>query len=970
MREGLRRLIVAATATLVVLPIGEAGAQTAPPASRETDPAHSATALANLSPDDLARLRSLPVDAGPSSRRPLTDAEGRVAVVVEGVDRAELGEAVEDAGGLVASNVPSGVSAYVAPEDLAEVTGRPGVTGAWVDQAPIPMDVSEGVGVRGLPYFGATNAEVWHDDLGEHGEGQSIGIIDVGFNGFNALPIPADRPPAGQIVAPLNLCTPPDMFGPAVDDHGTAVAEIVYDMAPAATLYLVCIDRESDLTQAANHLRDQGVKIVNMSLGFTDGRGDGSFHHVGQAAEVVRRTRLFNGMLWTVSAGNDAQRHYMVTAGDTEASPDSYVEIFPGRPFAGEQNEIFNFVVGANSTAFVDVRWDSWFGPIRDYDLLVTDTSAMTEPIVSVNDQTAGLPPWEGVTIQNESDDDVVYFAEIRRFSAPISAVRFDFFLDGAVALEAFHTAQSVTEPATSPFVVTVGAHCFDANEREPFSSMGPTPDGRIKPDISGPDAVVTQVFGEAEGGCDDDDTGFFGTSAAAPHTAGAAALLLGQNANLDVAELQAQLEAGAATSDVPPQGPDNGTGFGQLTLSDPPVVPAPPTGDFFSGVPPVRIMDTRSSAGVCMPGPCSRLGPGQTRTLQVHGIAGVPPEATAVALNVTAVSPTAASHVTVFPSGQLVPTVSNLNFSAGLVVANQVTVSIGLGGFVSVFNAAGSVDVVVDLVGYYSPAGAVGFVPLNPPGRIMDTRVASCVGPRCVAIGPGQTADVPVRGANAGGTAIPIEAQVVALNVTGVAPTSATHLTIWPEGDVVPTASSLNLSVGAVRANLVIATIGSNGTIRIRNAFGQANVVVDVLGWYQPGGDRYVALSPRRTLDTRSGNGRFGALTGGAQFDHQVRLIYRVPNDATAALLNVTVVAPAGPGHVTIFPDGAPQVPRTSNINFTAGQVVPNAVISAIGGFVPGEPSQPAGQITIFNNASSPATHVIADLAGYFISD
>jgi hypothetical protein len=129
-------------------------------------------------------------------------------------------------------------------------------------------------------------------------------------------------------------------------------------------------------------------------------------------------------------------------------------------------------------------------------------------------------------------------------------------------------------------------------------------------------------------------------------------------------------------------------------------------------------------------------------------------------------------------------------------------------------------------------------------------------------------------------------------------------------------------------------------------------------MGWYDPDGARYVALNPRRVLDTRTGNGRFGPLGAGATYAHQSRLVNSVPADATAALMNVTVVFPSGPGHLTVFPDGAGGQPGTANLNFFAREIVPNAVMSAIG---------PTGRIAIFNNNSSPATPIVVDLAGYF---
>jgi hypothetical protein len=943
--------LIAAVALATGAMSTSAAAEPSPP-SRAVDGAHAEVARRSLAAADRERVAAEVATRQPRSNRlPSTDDHGNVAVVVEGDDQA-VDRAVAEAGGRVARQMDEGASAYVAADEVADVAQAPGVERAWVDQAPIVLETSEGTRPV-AEWTGATNASLWHDALptAYRGQGVNIGIIDIGFGGLAGAA--GDLPPSGTLTQ--DLCAD-DGFADEAPDHGTAVFEILYDMAPDANYSLVCIDQESDLEPAVDFLHTNGVKIVNMSLGFSDGRGDGSYAYEGQAAQVVEHSHLEYGMLWIVAAGNQADAHYMVTAGDDDG--DGYVEMLPDRPFAGELNEIFVFAVGAQDSASLDLRWDSWHGAPRDYDLYVRNAVTGVTVAASEWDQTSGATPWEGVTVTNATDDPGVYFAEIVRYSAPTTPVRLDFFAFGAVLLEESNAAQSVTEPATSPYAMAVGAHCFQGTETEFFSSRGPTIDGRIKPDISGPDGVATVTSGPAPASCADPDSGFFGTSAAAPHVAGAAAVLLSANPALGPTELQALLEASAnGTPATDPAGQTNEAGWGALTLPTTVAQPAPPTGALYTGMSPVRILDTRPGSGVCA-GSCTPIGPAQTRNLDVLAVPGVPADATAVVLNVTAVSPTATSHLSVFPAGQAVPRVANLNFNARQVVGNHVTATIGAGGAISFYNAGGQVHVVVDLAGYYSPtAGTLGLEALNPPQRIMDTRTRYCVGDRCTRVGPGETVTLPVVGNPTLTTPVPNDAEAVVLNVTGVTPTSGTHVTIWPEG-ALPTAASLNLSAGAVRGNLVVAAIGSDGAIRFRNAGGWVDLVVDVMGWYDPDGAAYVALNPRRILDTRSGNGRFGPLGAGVEYDHQSRLVNSVPTDATAALMNVTVVAPSGAGHLTVFPDGAPGRPVTANVNFRAGEVVPNAVVSAIGG---------TGRITIFNNNSSPATPIVVDLAGYF---
>jgi hypothetical protein len=112
----------------------------------------------------------------------------------------------------------------------------------------------------------------------------------------------------------------------------------------------------------------------------------------------------------------------------------------------------------------------------------------------------------------------------------------------------------------------------------------------------------------------------------------------------------------------------------------------------------PVRILNTQNGNG----GYRTPVGPGKTITLQVTGRDGVPSSGvTAVVLNVTAVSPTLAGSITVYPYGLALPGTPNLDFRAGQTFPSLVVVPVGRGGKVSFYNARGSVSLVADLVGY-----------------------------------------------------------------------------------------------------------------------------------------------------------------------------------------------------------------------------------------------------------------------------
>ena len=110
-------------------------------------------------------------------------------------------------------------------------------------------------------------------------------------------------------------------------------------------------------------------------------------------------------------------------------------------------------------------------------------------------------------------------------------------------------------------------------------------------------------------------------------------------------------------------------------------------------------------------------------------GVDSVPADATAVVLNVTVTAPSTVSCLTVYPAGGSTPPVSNLNYSAGETMANLTMVPVGTNGQVSIYNAVGTVQVIVDLEGYFEAASASssagGYVALTP-GRITDSRPAS----------------------------------------------------------------------------------------------------------------------------------------------------------------------------------------------------------------------------------------------------
>jgi hypothetical protein len=242
-----------------------------------------------------------------------------------------------------------------------------------------------------------------------------------------------------------------------------------------------------------------------------------------------------------------------------------------------------------------------------------------------------------------------------------------------------------------------------------------------------------------------------------------------------------------------------------------------------FHPLAPARILDTRSGVGA----PAARVGPGGTIDLQVTGAGGVPRGATAVVMNVTVTEPSAGGFLTTWPASERRPLASNLNYVAGQTVPNLVTAKLGAGGRVSLFNAAGSTHVVIDVAGWYDDGTSATGATFHPvtPSRILDTRGASPVGATSAELQTAGRGGIPSTGVSA-----------VVMNVTVTQPTADSFLSVFPAGEIKPWTSSLNFTAGQTVPNLVNAKLGAGGKVSLANAAGTTHVVADVAGWFDAG--------------------------------------------------------------------------------------------------------------------------------------
>ncbi|MFF3858084.1 PKD domain-containing protein [Streptomyces sp. NPDC002209] len=236
-----------------------------------------------------------------------------------------------------------------------------------------------------------------------------------------------------------------------------------------------------------------------------------------------------------------------------------------------------------------------------------------------------------------------------------------------------------------------------------------------------------------------------------------------------------------------------------------------PNTGQRFTPLAPTRVVDTRTTGGA--------LGGGQTRTVKVAGVNGIPADATAVALNLTGTGATENSHVIAYPEADKRPTTSNLNLEPGKDKSNQAIVPVGPNGTITLYTNTGSTHLVLDAVGWYGKDGKALFTPVVPQ-RLADTRATG-------KLAPGATTTV---------AGIPANAVGAALNVTATETTGPGFLTVYGHGGARPEASSLNTRAGETVPNHVTTPV-ADGRVTVWNSYGGSNhVITDLFGYFTQG--------------------------------------------------------------------------------------------------------------------------------------
>ncbi len=400
---------------------------------------------------------------------------------------------------------------------------------------------------EGIAFVGADRAQA----AGFDGAGVSIAIFDWSFAGY------PDRQASGDLPASVltrAFCASGLTGGTG---HGTAVAEIVHEIAPAAELHLVCINSIVELGRATDYAIDHGVDVINMSGGFYNS-GDGAGTATGAFAELpdgIARKARDNGIVWVNASGNEALTHWSGTLADPDE--DGVLDFAAG-------DEGNSFLVGAGRTVCAYARWRAWApAGFSDFDLYVTSASGAV--VAAAEADQPGSDPTEEACFTNAGPTQFFSAALVHRAGDATPLI--DLFVPGAGDLEHVEPRGSLIEPAASPSVLAVGAVCRHTGLLQPYSSRG-RETGPVKPDLVAPDAVSNATAG-ASGGC---SSGFTGTSAAAPHVAGTIALLKDQFPGSTASQLEGLARAWARDVGKPNEDLETGFGIARLVTDAPAV--------------------------------------------------------------------------------------------------------------------------------------------------------------------------------------------------------------------------------------------------------------------------------------------------------------------------------------------------------------------------------------------------------------
>jgi hypothetical protein len=510
----------------------------------------------------------------------------RIQVVIEAISPAsvtKLTQAILNAGGRVESVYQTLIQAMVPASKIRELAQ---LKEARFIRLPVqPDQATEGkessttqgsITSEGLTLIGAP---AWHN-AGIKGEGRKVAVLDSQFGNYPRL-LGTELPPQDRVTA--RSFRSDGRFFPSGDEsrlvHGTAVAEIIHDIAPEAAHYLAAFGTDVEYRQAIEWAIAQKVDVISSSIVFRSGCLRGG----GQMEPLLAKARE-SGILWSNSGGNDGNSHW--SGAFEDKNENSQHEWAPSDEEIVIETELVEGEIRGEKLPVVSMAFVyAWDGPCEnagnDYEVQIFRPES-SRPLGGDWLYRPGFPVKFTSWIMGFRDAQV---GDRKRFRIVLQRVfgatapRFDIVMTNCsrcLSWEHNNPEGSVSfrEPGNSTNVMSVAAAHHDPSRCGTdcsrtvgllnYSSRGPTYDGRIKPDMAAPTHVSTSSYGSFSSR----NRGFTGTSAAQPHAAGAA--LLAKQAFPDFTPPQLQEFLEKRTEDRGAPGKDNDWGAGFLLLGRP----------------------------------------------------------------------------------------------------------------------------------------------------------------------------------------------------------------------------------------------------------------------------------------------------------------------------------------------------------------------------------------------------------------
>lgn len=438
--------------------------------------------------------------------------------------------------GIIETKSQTSIQAVASPAKIKEISKISGVEKI----RPAFLAFQNAITSEGVTFTKADQVQ----NQGLSGKNIKIAVLDLAFDTSNSeisdnvVDSKSLRHDSGAALVPVKGYGNENV-------HGTAVAEIIVDMAPDADLFLYTFGSEMEFTDAVDAAMQKKVNLIAMSAGWMNYAADGKSDMTKKVEQVISK-----GIPFIVSSGNYAETHWEDKFADSDGNGwHEFKSSDEGLSFEVTQSRVSQKI-----PIVTYLMWSDSSSTVTDFNLSLTGPS--------------GNIVYEASTVQSKKGDEFeyIYFTPntAGTYSIGISHsgsskpnATLEIFSQSDL-LEYYTSAGSASVPNDANGIISVGALNYNNSKLESFSSQGPTNNGKFVPSIMGPDAVNTKAYGEP----------FYGTSAAAPHVAGIVALILEATPGLTPAQIASLLQENADKSSLGISKNDNVYGYGKAIAS------------------------------------------------------------------------------------------------------------------------------------------------------------------------------------------------------------------------------------------------------------------------------------------------------------------------------------------------------------------------------------------------------------------